>query len=155
MNPYKFIDFIANKVPEYSYKNLEKISGIPLPVSGEGYFDENGLKQGLFKSTILTVNYVDDEMHGKYEEFYNNGKLFMKGSYKHGKKVGEWVCYYTDGILDWKGYYKNGRPHGYFEEYYTDGTMFENGNYKNGVKVGIWNYYNIEGKLKDQVNHSI
>jgi TonB family protein len=38
-------------------------------------------------------------LHGFYQEFYSNGKVFMEGNYKRGKRTGLWKKYYSNGTL--------------------------------------------------------
>jgi antitoxin component YwqK of YwqJK toxin-antitoxin module len=146
MKPYKIIDFIANKVPEYSYENMNKISEILMPVDGKGYVDDNGLRQGLFKSKDRIGGFKNNLKHGYWESYHPNGKLRAKGNYENNKMVGEWVAYYSNGKPDFRGSYENGDPHGYWEEYYSNGKLYLQGYYKNGNQVGTWYHYSRKGE---------
>jgi antitoxin component YwqK of YwqJK toxin-antitoxin module len=45
--------------------------------------------------------------HGKYERFYDNGKLEERGSYDTGYKTGLWEKFYRSGKKEFMGNYKN------------------------------------------------
>lgn len=50
--------------------------------------------------------------HGPWEDYYNNGQLWLNGEYNHGKNQGLWELYYTDGETMGKGGYKNHKERG-------------------------------------------
>ena len=54
-----------------------------------------------------------------------------------GKKYGPRVEYWSNGQLNSKGTYKDGRKDGPWVDYHTDGTVWGKytGTFKNGVKV--------------------
>ena len=58
-------------------------------------------KDGISYSTLTNEPY-----DGSVINFFSNGQLDYKGSFKNGKKEGIWVGYYLDGQLRFKGRYK-------------------------------------------------
>lgn len=56
---------------------------------------------------------------------------------KNGKEEGLWEEYYDNGRLDRKGTYKDGKLNGISEHYYKNGKINNNyhGTYKNDVKT--------------------
>ena len=94
----------------------EKFSEIPFTGKVAGEDIEGRLKQGRLK---------DGMKEGKWVEYWNNGKLMRKGSYKKGVMVGEWK---------WR-------------EYWHNGQLMRKGSYKNGMKVGEWVGYDYNGRV--------
>ena len=75
-----------------------------------------------------------------YEKFTNvpfTGKVTgrWKGSFKNGKKEGDWVWYYGNGQLSYIGNYKNGIKEGVWVSYNEDGTLdnTHSGTWKNNT----------------------
>ena len=69
--------------------------------------------------------------------FFSNGQLDYKGSFKNGKKEGIWVGYYLDGQLRFKGRYKNGKRHGRWETKtkYGQKKRWQSGMFKNDIRI--------------------
>lgn len=55
----------------------------------------------FYETTFLDGN-------GIWKDFYKNGNLKILGTYKSGKKDGEWLFYFRGNILYQKLYYENG-----------------------------------------------
>lgn len=110
MNIYKIIKFISDKNPKYEMDNLKlKVR----PVKGEGYIDDDGLKQGKWQGYFTgrldyTITYKDNKKDGYYETYYPNGKIHYKGNFKDGQKDGYWEYYYDNGELESKENYIDG-----------------------------------------------
>jgi len=72
------------------------------------YLDNDSLKQGL--ATVyyqngdiqLEKNYVDDKPNGSYIDYYNGGKVKIKGETINGVLVGEVFIYKDNGNLSYK-----------------------------------------------------
>ncbi len=75
----------------------------------ERYFIDNGSK------------------HGKWEQFFTDGKIKASGNYIKGSKNGEFIYYIGDSIVEMKG------------------------TYINDLKEGKWYYFNSESKESDEV----
>lgn len=93
---------------------------------------------GQLKSLGTIVDY--SYKSGKWEEWYQNGKVKVEGTYRKRSpgsqlpeiKVGEWKSYYSNGNLA-------------SDEYYT----------KHGEKTGICKYYSeVTGKLMREINYN-
>ncbi len=89
----------------------------------------DGLKQGeyrgYYKSGVLKKlgYYVDDKLDGKYEEYFNNGKIYFIENFKNGIQVGEYLKYYNTGQLKISSYYENNELNGEYKSYHPDGTL--------------------------------
>ena len=87
---------------------------------------------GISYSTLTNEPY-----DGSVINFFSNGQLDYKGSFKNGKKEGIWVGYYLDGQLRFKGRYKNGKRHGRWETKtkYGQKKRWQSGMFKNDVRI--------------------
>jgi uncharacterized protein len=83
------------------------------------------------------INQYDYEGNktGIWEEYWSNGELLSKGSYKNDDRNGYWETYYDNGNLYSKGSYKDGKRDGYWEEYYDNGKIWFKGDYKNNELI--------------------
>lgn len=71
-----------------------------------------------------------------------------------GEKEGYWEEYYDNGKLAHKGSYKDGIYDGYCELYYFDGKPMSKGSYKNREPDGLWLHYNHDGALQQIIFHA-
>ena len=97
---------------------------------GEGIYDEANKEQGPWK------------------EYYQNGQMKAKGTYKDGKRIGEWVFYHPTGKVEQKGVYDNkGRAQGVWKWYYEDGKLLREENYLNNLLDGETTEFDEDGKI--------
>lgn len=121
-------------------------------------YDENGLKQGLWKyytrDRILysEITFLNDRRHGPYVRHHTaNGVIIEESNYFNGKKDGEYRKYKYTGSLMVEGYYLNNRKTGKWTTYYSvNGEKRSEGEYENSKRTGNWSYYSSKGKLKLQ-----
>ena len=57
------------------------------------------------KTKDITPYNDQDERHGYWERYWDNGQLWYKGNYVNGKQHGYWERYYPNGKLKDKIYY--------------------------------------------------
>ncbi len=136
------------------------------------YFTPEGLLQ-------YKVNYNKDYIDYK-EQYFENGVLKSKTSYKYGRIDGGYVRYNKDGIKIeegvrkdtykdgvWKIYegrkgrlsceitYKNGNENGPVKFYNTNAKKVEKeGQYLNGKKHGVWKHYDMAGELTKEEEYN-
>jgi len=128
---------------------------------------------------IDTVKY---QYYGEVKDYYMNGKLQMKGTFKANIKVDTFYFYYPNGQLMTKGSYEGNIRYGIWTNYYENGRVkdkvFFNGDFicaleyydMNGTPklingTGEWEavYYNdmvmqvinVKGAYKDTLRHGI
>ena len=99
--------------------------------------------KGLYDGAYLFVS----EINGIKEE----------GTYKSGKKIGQWKETYTNGKPKSIYYYVNGVKSGASQTYYKSGFVSSEGSYLNGKKNGSWKYYyaDFPGKLTSLCKYSL
>ncbi len=85
------------------------------------------------------------------EQYYEEGSLKSKGDFDElGNRDGRWEYYFNNGKLWSVGEYKNGEMHGIKEVYWPDGHLRYKGHFTNNEKSGHWVFYNPDGSvLKD------
>ena len=88
-----------------------------------------------------------------YKKFTNDpltGEIsgIENGSFKNGKKNGEWLVFFENGQIKYIQNYKDGVEHGRWAYYSENGQLEILENYKDGVPDGLWKYFNKDGSLK-------
>ncbi len=95
-------------------------------------------------------SYLSDSMEvkdGKFDYFYDNGKLDRYGNYKNNKRTGEWSYFHKNGEDAGHKLYDNlGSKTGDWISYYKNGTTYYEGAYLNDKKNGIWKWYYKVGR---------
>ena len=105
-------------------------------------------------SETLTMDDLVERNNLYYKKFTNtpfNGEVsgIKSGSFKKGRKNGEWFIYYKNGQLKEKRSYKDGIENGLAEYYYESGQLRSKSNFIKGQKDGLWEYFNEDDSLKE------
>ena len=85
-------------------------------------------------------------LKGLFLQYWENGQLGQKSSFKNGKREGPFVHYYDNGKILRKGTYKAGERVGPYLRYHENGQLAEKGTYKNGKREGPWVDYGEDGE---------
>ena len=93
------------------------------------------------------AHYSDNhiEAHGRYREFYPNGKPFVEGQFREGRQHGEWTFYHDNGQLNRKATFNNGQPDGAWDVHRADGSLAAKRSFRNGQRHGEWTTYDQTG----------
>jgi uncharacterized protein len=140
--------------------------------------DEQGLRQGTHKtfyedgSLKREVNFLDDQLHGYYREFDEDGYLLQALRYERGAVIEEIDeeakeivdfrrTFDEEGRLIFSGGYREGTPIGIHRFYDTTGTVInayifnERGDKisegivdEQGNRKGVWKDFYISGELR-------
>jgi antitoxin component YwqK of YwqJK toxin-antitoxin module len=86
------------------------------------------------------------ESDGFYREFHPNGKKFIEGQFKQGRREGEWTYTFDNDQPNRMVTYQNGQLHGEWEVYRADGTLASKQSFENGLRHGTWITYDSTGK---------
>ncbi|MDJ1484495.1 toxin-antitoxin system YwqK family antitoxin [Cytophagaceae bacterium YF14B1] len=89
-------------------------------------------------------------LQGPYENYYANGKVRSRGTYKKGVPDGNWTYYYENGKLKIKGNWQNSRKNGIWSYYYENGNLQMEGTLQNEIRTNQWSYYYESGALKNR-----
>ena len=85
--------------------------------------------------------------HGKYIEYYRNGREFCRGEYRDGRRHGKWTFRrLADGSLGKQGTYVDDKPNGKWLVLRPDGSTMREETYKDGVSHGMWVTFSADGK---------
>lgn len=136
---------------------------------------KHGLRNGYYKeydidgNLLTALKYVDGEKQDFVPEFtrldlkteyYPDGKVKVKATFKDDKPEGVWRQYSEDGEIEVSYFYKNGiiigegiiteqgERNGNWKEYFDNGILKGEGYYDHDVKVGPWVYYHMNGKIE-------
>lgn len=90
---------------------------------------------------------------GKWEYWYENGKLEEVANYTKGKLNGQVVKYWDNGKKMHIGYFKNDIIDSTMTSWYDNGKVREEGTYKLGEKIGLWKYFDLDGKPTHEEKH--
>lgn len=140
------------------------------------YFQlKDALKEGYSKCFFRNgkVHYqgpfLNDQLHGWWETFNEQGDLVSAGTYRNGLRTGLWREYNKNGSIYREGYLVNGMMNGWWrindtegkpsrEGHYTDGvpdghhlhfeggSLREEGNMDQGKRTGRWTRYDEQGQ---------
>lgn len=88
---------------------------------------------------------------GKYEAYFENGKLSETANYKDDVLDGERKLYREDGSVETVENYKNGQFSGLYQNVYPNGQVKFEGQYTDNAMGGIWKGYYESGALKEEV----
>jgi len=153
---------IFSIIEEYIYSNEEKYQYLVSHDGGlkdkwlisksERRFDQiHGVCYiNHFKSNELESisNYKNGKLHGKYVEYYLDGRIHIEGQYENGLKVGMWNEYLLNKTPIRQSQYKNGLLDGTSVMRFLNGEHHILFNYKDGKKDGDCVEYTEEGKIK-------
>lgn len=78
------------------------------------------------------VVYAANEMQGEYLEYFEDGKIKLKGIYDKGLMTGIWVEYHPNGKIKLTGNYINNKKEGTWTEFDENGKQIKKMRYKNG-----------------------
>ena len=109
-----------------------------------------------------TINRYDrqNQKHGKWKYFHDNGLVRMEGKFKHGLKHGYFKEYDREGNLISTLKYVDGEIQENVAElqkldikkdYYADGQVKVVASYKDGVPEGVRREYNEEGEIEKAI----
>jgi antitoxin component YwqK of YwqJK toxin-antitoxin module len=91
--------------------------------------------------------YRNGKLNGVAKVFYPSGPLAELKTYVDGTLEGKWEKYFEDGRIQLKGNYHLGEKHGVIIIYSPDNQVLVKGKYVNGHQDGEW-IYNEAGKGK-------
>ena len=114
-------------------------------VKGEGYYNKEGKKEGVWKEYRFNDNGV---FRKEFEALYGNGeRMTFIGSYLNGEKEGIWKEFYESDQLFQEGNFTEGEKHGEWQIWDERGIKRYFMNYANGTKVGTWIMWDDKGQI--------
>ena len=103
------------------------------------------------KGWDYTKNYmnVSQIKNGFTEEYFDNGKIKLEGTYIMGAKDGEFKQYHASGVLHVKCIFKDDVMEGSYERFHENGVMASKGQVKDNEQDGEWQYFDELGNLTE------
>jgi hypothetical protein len=111
-----------------SAERVAQASDLKKRADGLNYFRQeiipfSGMVKSIYPNGSRRVEkiYVDGRSHGKWREWYPEGKQKTLLSLAAGKRFGECSTWYPNGQLRWRATYREGQPDGNWDEWESDG----------------------------------
>jgi len=105
------------------------------------------------KRKAVSETYVSGQKNGVSLKFYQGEKPSEYQEWQNDQKHGKWEQYYENGQVRLTGYYNAGLLNGNFISYNSDGSFSIKGNYSAGAMDGTWVYYNEAGDQELSVEY--
>ena len=120
---------------EVPLDKLLELNGLKYEINSQTPF--TGVATEYYENGQLRYKhtYKDGELNGLSEGYSENGQLMAKGNYKDGKQNGITWSYYENGQLSYKGTFKDGKLNGLTEVYYENGQLEYKHTYKDGELI--------------------
>ncbi len=99
----------------------------------------------------LLIMPPDSNYTGEYVDKYNTGITKFKGTYRFGKKHGQWMSFFPNGLAWSELHFDKGLRHGPNLTYFENGKLRYSGMYKNDGRDSIWLYYDSTGVILEKV----
>ena len=124
---------------------------IPRKLSGEGSrWSDWNKEQPIVDGVHINQYDMEGRKQGYWEQYFNNGKLESKGTYKNDNEEGMWEWYYENGELGSVGLCINDKRNGIWRFYRENGKLDVKGSYEDDKKNGLWEFYHPNGGLKSK-----
>jgi len=127
-----------------------------VPIGIHRFFDTTGTVINAYIFNVrgkkISEGIVDEQgfRRGSWIDFYEEGEIKARGSYRQNKRSGDWVFYYRDGEVMQRGRFLNDRFDGQWIWYYKNGQVWRDENYFNGREDGYCIEYDIEGNILEE-----
>jgi antitoxin component YwqK of YwqJK toxin-antitoxin module len=94
---------------------------------------------------------------GIFTEYYPGKKAikFQGAQDKDNERHGKWAFFAENGTELSITHYLNGKKDGHTIVKYPNGAIYYYGEYRNDQKVGIWKTYDTKGKLVEEKNFTL
>ena len=97
--------------------------------------------------TAVEGTYRNDAKDGIWHEWNDSGQLLLEETYDAGKRVGPWRRWADDGSLVAEASYADGKRDGTYVEYFADGKRAMAGSYVDDVREGEWTQWYDDGSV--------
>ncbi|UII22245.1 rhomboid family intramembrane serine protease [Fulvivirga ligni] len=120
-------------------------SAVQKPSSGEVakvYYDKNWKETQSYLASYYRLGYKDSlgRWNGPVRDYFRNGAIQMKGTYKKGIKDGVFLYYTEDSVYSAVGRYQNEDRVGKWEEFHKNGSLAQEVRYaERSYLINAWN----------------
>lgn len=95
---------------------------------------------------------LGDILHGSYETWWPNGNRAAAGSYREGRRDGQWLTWYENGNPECEARYENDQLTGAWRTWHENGVLKEQGQYASGSRHGRWEAFDSAGVWTERVD---
>ena len=128
--------------PEVPYDKLVERQGITYEINSTTPFTGSSIDYYSNGQLESRGTFKDGKMDGLLETYHENGQLRERRNYKDGKFDGLSESFYRNGQLESRENYKEGKKEGLHMSYpYGNSQLGWKGNYKNGEQDGLQEYF--------------
>lgn len=109
----------------------------------------SGILKNFYDSGKISLkgDFLNGYQHGEFKTFHENGAISLQGQFKLGKQNGLWTEFHENGSIHWKLKYLEGQKEdGLFLMFHENGQMKSKVTYKDNVPSSNWIYYNKDGE---------
>lgn len=85
--------------------------------------------------------------------YYPEGGKRIEGSYKEGKREGQWTYWFENGNKWSEAIYKADVREGKSTVWHENGNKYFEGSYQAGERVGQWRFWDENGNLLKEINY--
>ncbi len=117
---------------------------------------QNGKEIGAYKcydkqtqKLTIKTTMLNGKFNDAFQENYANGKVYRKGKFDKGDKIGYWEFYFDNGALKMAGFYKTNKRTGLWMRYNNKGVLLAEIQFKAGNRNGKCIFYNEDGSIKE------
>jgi antitoxin component YwqK of YwqJK toxin-antitoxin module len=114
-------------------------------------------KKSKFNDAILSNRApLESRLNGSYESYaLKDYKLTESGTYKNGKKNGEWTAFHPGGLVPAVvSNYKDGKLYGPMKTFSRRGVLLQEAQYKNGLRHGKYVVFDRRGRVLKELRYS-
>jgi antitoxin component YwqK of YwqJK toxin-antitoxin module len=86
-------------------------------------------------------------------DYYSNGNMKLDGTYKDGKRDGQWTYWYENGTKWSEGFFRDGKNDGKRLTYFPNGKLRYEAYYKEGGRTGKWKFFDETGRMLQEINY--
>jgi len=89
-----------------------------------------------------------------FAELYDNGQVKIKGNLLDDQRHGRWESFYENGVKWSEDNYYQGEKNGRTVSYYPTGMFRYQGTYIDDIEAGKWTFYDEEGNIIKEMDYS-
>lgn len=119
------------------------------------YYDSETQEKPRIKRTVVRFSDESVKSDGQFQEYYEDGQLFVEGQYDLGVPTGEWKYFHPDGSEAKTVTYEAGQPDGDVTLLRPDGSVQAERHYADGKRTGDWQVYADEGEQQLVESHYV
>ena len=115
---------------------------------------EESYPDGKQKKVCIYTGRGENREKIRETDYYANGNMKLDGTYKDGKRDGQWTYWYENGAKWSEGSFREGKNDGKRLTYFPNGKLRYEAYYKEGERTGKWKFFDETGRLVQEIKYS-